>query len=55
MAGIQGYSGAVILSNLQSEHSKAKGIIDFIGNNLQPMNSYMLMRGLKTLALRAEE
>jgi len=33
-------------------HQKAKGIIDFIGNVIQPMDAYLTLRGLKTLGLR---
>lgn len=45
-------SGAVILSEDLSLHQKAKGIIDFAGNVIQPMDAYLTLRGLKTLGLR---
>lgn len=54
-AGIQGNAGAAILSRDQATHAKAKGLLDFIGNPMQPMECYLTMRGLKTLHIRAEQ
>ena len=54
-SGVTGEAGAFFISHDPKTNAKVKGIIDFIGNNLQPMNCYQIMRGLKTLSLRIEE
>ena len=54
-SGIEGNAGAAILSQEDDKNAKIKGIIDFIGSNLQPMDCFMTMRGLKTLSLRIEQ
>ena len=43
-----------MLSFNTAANQRVKGVVDFIGSNLQPMDCYMTMRGLKTLALRLD-
>ncbi|TNV77277.1 hypothetical protein FGO68_gene6233 [Halteria grandinella] len=53
-AGIQGNAGAAILANDQAVFAKVQGVVNFIGNGLQPMDCFMTQRGLKTLGLRLD-
>ena len=54
-AGVDTVRTAAILSNDLNEHSKALVCVNAIGAAAQPMDCFLTIRGLKTLAIRIDD
>ena len=51
-SGIDGGKAGIILSESLEYYNKVLSLVKAIGNGVQPMDSFINMRGLKTLGLR---